>query len=318
MEVRGYHQDAFLSSALESIEKNENDYRNFISLVRKVLPTFTSFATGYEEEKFIEYGTSDGKKHRADFLGDGVISVLRILTHLHAETQRPLVMDEPELSLHPLAQKRLLKVIAENATKRQIIISTHSPYFVSWDYIRNGAVVNKITKIGDAKSEIHSLRSDQNYEKLLNGANWQQPFLMDVVAKEIFFHDNFLFVEGQEDVGLLKQDGRLHDEINLFGYGVRGKDAFKFALKLANDLGVKNAAVILDMGESESQIKASLEQDFPQYKVVQWEKEDIRDKEEYRSKAKNGYFTTKGEKKPAEELGDYNEKIRLLNEYFGS
>jgi len=317
VEVRGQQPDHIFSSALEIIEKSEEDYSIFIALVKRVLPSFTTFATGFEDQKFIEYGTSDGKRHRADFLGDGVISVLRILAHLYAETKRPLVIDEPELSLHPLAQKRLLKVIAENAKKRQIVISTHSPYFVSWDYINNGAVVNKVTKVEDARSQIHSLKLNESYEKLLNGANWQQPFLMDVVAKEIFFHDNFLFVEGQEDVGLLKQDGQLNDEINLFGYGVRGKNAFKFALKLANDLGIKNAAVILDMGESESQIKASLERDFPEYKIVQWQKEDIRDKDEYRSKAKKGYFTTKGEKKSAEELDDYDEKIRILNEYFG-
>ncbi|MEY9629903.1 ATP-dependent nuclease [Sinorhizobium fredii] len=316
VELRDFQPDSFFSSALESIEKSEEAYSEFLLLVKRVFPAFTSFATGYEDQKFIEYGTKDGKKHRSDFLGDGVISVLRIMTQLYTETTRPLVVDEPELSLHPLAQKRLLKVIAEHAAKRQIIISTHSPYFVSWDYIRSGAVVNKVTKDGDTKSEIHSLRSPAGYEKLLNGANWQQPFLMDVVAKEIFFHDNFLFVEGQEDVGLLKQDGLLHDEINLFGYGVRGKNAFKFALQLASDLGIKNAAVILDKGESENKIKQSLEREFPRYMIIQWDKEDIRDKQEYLSKAKNGYFTAKGEKKPADELGDYNEKIGHLNEYF--
>lgn len=315
-EVRIHQSDNFFSASLESIERDEDLFANFTATIKRIIPNFTSFATGFEDNKFIEYTTSDGKKHRSDFLGDGIISILRIAAQLFAETARPLVIDEPELSLHPLAQKRLLQLVAEYAANRQIVIATHSPYFISWEYIRRGAVVNKITKESDTTSEIHSMKSFRYYEKLLNSANWQQPFLMDVVAKEIFFHDNFLFVEGQEDVGLLMKDGQLDDRINLFGYGVRGKDAFKFALELAKDLGIKKAAVILDNGPSEVKIKEELEKEFPQYSIVQWEREDIRDKKAYTSKEKVGYFTADGKKKKSKELGDYNSKISVLNRYF--
>ena len=150
------------------------------------------------------------------------------------------------------------------------------------------------------------------YKNLINGANWQQPFLMDVVAKEVFFHDNILFVEGQEDVGLLKQSGDISDEVNLFGYGVRGKDSFEFALQLAQDLGIKKAAVILDSGESEKNIKSKLDEKFTDnelsYKIIQWNKEDIRDKKPINLKKKEGYFTEKGDKKSGDELDDYSEK----------
>ena len=35
-------------------------------------------------------------------------------------------------------------------------------------------------------------------------ADWQKPNLLDVVAREVFFADDVIFLEGQEDVGLLK------------------------------------------------------------------------------------------------------------------
>lgn len=305
-----------VSLALKSIEENNVKYEDFISLVKRVIPEFSSFSIGYEEQEFVEYKTNNGIKHKSDFLGDGVISTLRILSHLFLGSKRPLIIDEPELSLHPLAQKKLFKLIAEKSKTRQIIISTHSPYFVSWEYIKNGAVLNKITKHEDKKSEIHHLQDYSVYEKLVDGANWQQPFLMDVVAKEIFFHDNFLFVEGQEDVGLLRQENDIGESINLFGYGVRGRNAFKFALQLAKDLGTKKAGVILDSGEDEGKIKAELEKDFPNYKIVQWNKEDIRDKKKYEAKEKTGYFDNQGKKKNPSELDDYNDKIRTINEYF--
>lgn len=305
-----------VSSALRHIESDSAKFADFITFVQKVVPEFSSFAVGYEDREFIEYVTKGGVKHKSDFLGDGVISIIRILTHLFTNKPGPLVIDEPELSLHPLAQKRLLKVIAECSQRRQIVVSTHSPYFVSWEYLKNGATLNKVTKPEDRKSEIHTIQPYSVYENLISSANWQQPFLMDVVAKEIFFRDNFLFVEGQEDVGLLVKDGQLNDAINLFGYGVRGKDAFEFALQLAHDLGVMKASALLDGGASESIIKTSLESKFPDYKILQWDKSDVRDKEAYTAVAKEGYFDANGNKKAETDLDDYNAKTADLNSYF--
>jgi predicted ATP-dependent endonuclease of OLD family len=305
-----------IAAALKSIEADDMKYKSFIEFVREVLPEFSSFSIGFEENEYIEYVTNEGVRHKSDFLGDGVISILRILCHLFNKTNRPLVIDEPELSLHPLAQKRLFKLVAKMATERQIIISTHSPYFVSWEYIKNGAILNKIAKHKDLKSEIHQLQDYSTYEKLIKRANWQQPFLMDIVAKEIFFHDNILFVEGQEDVGLLRQENDITESVNLFGYGIRGKDAFVFALQLAKDLGIKKAGVLIDNGCSESEIKNDLDSKFPDYKIVQWNKEDIRDKEPREIKKKVGYFDAEGKKKEEDELDDYYEKIDMLNQYF--
>ena len=305
-----------LSIILKEIEGDDEKHQEFIDLVRRVFPEFSSFAVGYEDSEYIEYTTNGKVKHKSDFLGDGVISVLRILAHLYGNKPQPLVIDEPELSLHPLAQKRLLEVIAEYAQRRQIILSTHSPYFVSWEYIKNGASLNKVTKHEDKKLEIHTLQPYENYEKLVGSANWQQPFLMDVVAKEIFFSDDFLFVEGQEDAGLLKKDGCLDDVINIFGYGVRGHGMFKFALQLAKDVGVRQAVAILDAGEEESKTKVSLEEMFPDYKIVQWNKKDIRDKEARTSAEKEGYFDADGKKKSTELLDDFDTKIGEINQYF--
>jgi predicted ATPase len=97
-----------------------------------------------------------------------VISVIRILTHLFEENTTALIIDEPELSLHPLAQKRLIKLIAEYSQSRQIIISTHSPYFVSWDYITNGAVLNRVAKVDDTSSKVYSLKESANYASLIS------------------------------------------------------------------------------------------------------------------------------------------------------
>lgn len=304
-----------VASELKTIEANTEKYEEFIKLVKRVIPEFTKFAVGYEDNEFIEYISGAGVRHKTELLGDGVITVIRILLQLYVNRINPLIIDEPELSLHPAAQKKLLKIISEYAQKRQIIISTHSPYFVNWECLKNGAVVNRVVKQGDKDSTIFSISDFSKYKSLITAANWQQPFLMDEVAKEIFFSDDgIIFLEGQEDIGLLKNELSLKD-YNFFGYGVRGKDNFKFALTFAKDLGYKKACCILDKGESEDNIKKELESLFPEYKIIQWNKNDIRDKESFTTQEKVGYFTTDGQKKTPEALDDFNTKIEEIKNY---
>lgn len=310
-----------VSSILRSIESNNDKYINFTKLVQRIIPDFNKWAVGYEDNEYIEYISKKGIKHKTDFLGDGVISIIRILAHLFEDSNRALIIDEPELSLHPLAQKKLIKIIAEYSEKRQIIICTHSPYFISWEYIKNGAKLNRTLKEDDTTSKIYHLEEFKEYEGLVKGGNWKQPYLMDIVSKEIFFQENILFLEGQEDVGLLKYYFQDLD-INLFGYGVRGYDNFKLAFKLAKDLGIKKACAFIDSpldsskANNENNAKISLETDFPDYKIIQWNKSDIRDKKEEVIKAKNGYFNENGKIKMKDELDDFSNKITMAKEYF--
>lgn len=305
-----------VASELKTIEGNNTDYKNFIELVQRVIPEFTKFAVGYEEQEYIEYISGSGVRHKTDLLGDGVITVIRILLQLFVDSSSPIIIDEPELSLHPAAQKKLLNVLADYSQRRQIIISTHSPYFINWDYLENGAVVNRIVKPQDKDSKVYSINDFSGYSGLLSGENWQQPFLLDEVAKEIFFaEDNILFLEGQEDVGLLRGEAQL-STANIFGYGVRGKDNFQSAMQLAKDLGYIKVACLIDAGESETATKAELERNFPEYSIQQWNRGDIRDKEVYSSTEKVGYFTSRGAKKSEDDLEDFNDKLTTINSYF--
>jgi predicted ATP-dependent endonuclease of OLD family len=75
--------------------------------------------------------------------------------------------------------------------------------------------------------------------------DWQKPASLDAVAREIFFSDGVVFVEGQEDVGLLRKfAGRNNIDLpELFGYGVGGAANIRLFLQMANELGVRCAAI---------------------------------------------------------------------------
>jgi hypothetical protein len=234
-----------------------------------------------------------------------------------------LKSSDPERYLSEPELKRMSEGSPEerDVLKRRVILESIANQYLTRSFIFNvvgedGTVYSIGMDIaGCIKSAVFSIRDFTKYEKLLNTANWKMPFMMDEVAKEIFFmEDGILFLEGQEDVGLLKAETALTD-INIFGYGVRGAGNFKFAFTLAQDLGYKKVSCILDKGADEDDIKADLEVNFPSYKIVQWNKNDIRDKEIYTATEKTGYYDKDGKKKDVASLDDFETKLETIRAY---
>lgn len=112
----------------------------------------------------------------------------------------------------------------------------------------------------------------------------RRPFILDVAAKELLFAEKVLFLEGQEDVGLVRKwciEQNKEVKFDLFGYGVGGFGNYSAYLKLAKDIGLVKVAAIYDFGASETnkmKTDAAIE---PAYKLCQLKANDIRDK--YRS-----------------------------------
>ena len=319
-----------IADLFRSIEEDDSKMGEFTKRMRAVFRSFDTFSTAFDgSRRFIEYCMNDGNstRHRVDFLGDGLGSVMYIIGAIMvtSPTGAPIVIDEPELSLHPLAQRRLCEQLGDLARTTQIILATHNPYFVNWKFIENGAQVNRLTKPSHEGTRINHLESYSTYKELIKGGNWEQPFMMDEISKEIFFEDNILFTEGQTDVGLLRSESSLSPDINIFGYGVRGCEKFPIALKMAKDLGLQKVVVLVD-GDVDIRKVKRWRRDYPEYRVVQWDKTDIHDKYEsiprvndgviIKVKKADGYFTKNGKKKKDKELGDYYEKIKEINEYF--
>lgn len=67
------------------------------------------------------------------FAGSGEISVLNLVTQIRKQDKYTLILlDEPELSLHPGAQERLLRFLMQEVRRKhhQIVFTTHSPFLV--------------------------------------------------------------------------------------------------------------------------------------------------------------------------------------------
>lgn len=274
--------DDRLGARLASINRDTAKKERFNSLLRGLLPTFNTWTVETDNNgDFIEYTTRGGASHQTNRFGDGLISLFRIVAHLvETDASCILLVDEPELSLHPQAQRALAHLLSEASSTRQVIISTHSPHFVRWQDIEAGAKIVRVQKRGDVKSQAFFISDSTSYSERLSGLlrDWHKPMLLDAVAKELFFADNVVFVEGQEDVALLNRfiaSEDIHTNFEFFGYGSGGAGNIRTFLGMAKDLGLE-AAAIFDGDKAE--LAGACRCDFPNFKIEVLPTDDIRDK----------------------------------------
>ena len=294
-----------------------NMYRNkvnFDPIIKKIL--------GYDLKWTIEQNENgtyylklivNGCEHSSEGMGDGIWSIFTICDSLYdSKAGDTIAIDEPELSLHPALQKKVLSLLKEYAKDRQIIISTHSPYYIDMDSIVNGANLYRTVKNSDGAIEVYGLSDvSKNY---LRGfiLDINQPHTFGTEAKELFFlEDKVILVEGQEDVIMYsKAANDLEIELygNFFGWGAGGAPKIPKVLRILSDLGYKKVAVIFD-GDKLSE-KVTIEKEYPEYSFFIITADDIRDKRAIVNKPeKLGMMTEKGELK-----SQYNhEMLELLS-----
>ncbi|MFE69776.1 hypothetical protein EEK02_22770, partial [Salmonella enterica] len=99
----------------------------------------------YKDIKFLEHrlwgargGTallSTDKLHYTEaFAGSGEFAIVSLVLSIYAAKPNSLILlDEPEVSLHPGAQKRMMEILYSivEQHKHQVVVSTHSPVIVN-------------------------------------------------------------------------------------------------------------------------------------------------------------------------------------------
>lgn len=124
---------------LQGTSAVDDRYDTILDFMRQSFPTFRGLAieaTGPESVygSFVESGRR--RPIRASGMSDGHVQMLFLLTALFAEGRERtsiMLLDEPELSLHPWALAVLGKAIQAAASEhqKQVIIATHSPVLIS-------------------------------------------------------------------------------------------------------------------------------------------------------------------------------------------
>lgn len=163
-----------------------------------------------------------GLEFRASQLGAGAqasitIAILRAYSEIKLGGGNPIFIDEPELFLHPQAQRNLYKILRKLAdeTNVQIFYTTHSPYLISLEHFDEIFVVRKTRKkgtyikYGDVDKFIKDLKVrlpeiDSNKEQLkLHYKNAYEQTADSLSSLEAFFAKKVILVEGESEALIL-------------------------------------------------------------------------------------------------------------------
>ena len=204
---------------------------------------------GLANEAFIQI-IKDDYPSTIEQTASGLYEILVLIATIWGESNKILVLDEPELHLHPAMQRRILNLLFKSRTKEgtQIILATHSPYFVSASEIERTWRFTETPKgtkahnISGALSKLEGLDKRKFIAKLS---------LTDV--RSILFSQGVVFVEGLSDKLVVeqidrflsaKEKGANLDENEWPIIDVGGKESLSSFIMLCHVLGVKNLAVL--------------------------------------------------------------------------
>jgi len=219
-------------------------------------------------------------KHNSQGAGDGYINIFNIVDALYDSNEDNVILiDEPEISLHPDLQRKLFDLLIEYSKDKQIIISTHSPCFVDWDMFSKNSKIIRLKKQEDI-IEKYELLDDtkKKIQSVLHDAN--NPHILSLNTNEIFFlNDNVILTEGQDDVLCYKkifEHFNFHIDASFFGWGAGGADKVNIILSMLYDLGYKKVFTILD--NDKKVLIDELKEDYPMYGYYSIQANDVRTK----------------------------------------
>lgn len=260
----------------------KNNFREYNECLGKVLspvPKWAIESTIYNQ-MYLEF--SFGKtSHSSQGAGDGYINIFNIVDALYDSTEDSIILiDEPEVSLHPDLQRKLFKLLLEYSKDKQIIVSTHSPYFVDWEIFTKKS---KIIRLRKEKEEINCYELTEDSKEYVRRIlkDTHNLHTLSLNSNEIFFlNDNIILTEGQEDVYGYKKIFESKNYIpnaSFFGWGLGGVGNAKLVLKILQDLGYKKVFTIVDNDRKDDII--GLKDEFPQYNYYAIAADDIRNKD---------------------------------------
>jgi hypothetical protein len=135
----------------------------------------------------------------------GIRELLVLLTHLHNDQYSCLIVDEPELNLHPQFQSFFLQEArkvagqhAEGTSKKAIVLITHSPFILDLRTFEDLQSVFSFSAEHSVPKFIGQLQ-DAERDRLASLVP-----RLNVHHKQLFFADNPIFVEGISDAQLVE------------------------------------------------------------------------------------------------------------------
>ncbi len=128
----------------------------------------------------------------ADVNGSGIREALRIVLDFEFEHPAILLIEEPEIYLHPSLETSMMRYLKRISADCQVFISTHSTNFLDTGEMKNVYLVSKSNS-----TQIQLL----DYEE----AESQIPRELGIRLSSLFMFDRLIFVEGSSDEAVFRE-----------------------------------------------------------------------------------------------------------------
>lgn len=154
-----------------------------------------------------------------------------------------LLLDEPGLALHALAQADFLRYIDRLAEDHQVLYTTHSPFMVNSDRLYQVRLVEDKPKIGTIVTDNLSGTDPRTIFPLQAALGW-------TIAQNLFISERNLLVEGPSELAYLQTvsnlleasgGGGLREDVTIVPTG--GLDNLATFVSLLNASGLKLAVL---------------------------------------------------------------------------
>lgn len=128
----------------------------------------------------------------ADVNGSGIREALRIVLDYEFERPSILLIEEPEIYLHPSLETSMMRYLKRISIDCQVFISTHSTNFLDTGEMKNVYLVSKTNS---------TLVQLLDYEE----AESQIPRELGIRLSALFMFDRLIFVEGPSDEAVIRE-----------------------------------------------------------------------------------------------------------------
>lgn len=183
------------SSQREKFSEIREIYTNIMEGVTDLHIEWVANSTGQEKITVVIEEDGFTSTFTAEDMSSGAIQILLLITQivLSEDNADLLIIEEPELHLHPGAEKEifdLIRDVADEVNGPQIIVSTHSEVFVDNIIGDNIVSVNK-----DRETILDKVDS----------TSWDESVALGIDKSSLVQSDTVVFVEGRTDKAILEQ-----------------------------------------------------------------------------------------------------------------
>lgn len=148
-----------LPARLQELRRSPPLKRRLIEMLRELAPSFTGFEVLSDGGSLSLYLEEGDHLTPAQRLSDGTLRYLCLLTVLLDAAPPPMiVIEEPELGLHPDLHPRLAELLIDASERTQLLVTTHSDALV--DALSGTPDAVLVCEKPEEASEVRRLRSE--------------------------------------------------------------------------------------------------------------------------------------------------------------